>query len=415
MIVIFISGLVLRLLYLIHTPFDTRSYDALSHLEYIQYISHHWQIPAAQQGWEFYQPPLYYLIAALVNHCSQLFHLSAPLLLQFLSLFFFMLMLGYAYLIIKQIIRSKSLRWLVFALVVFWPSGIIHSVRIGNDPLQYLTMAVSLYFFVLWWKHRQIIYLDYGFIWANLSTLVKLNGAIMLFACSIGYLIHLRRFSLSRKTIVINLLVSIVMISLTLIIVFRNNLFTKQSALIVGNIGNLNSALRVGNHPGNYLGFDLKTFITQPYTSPWNNDGGRQYFSNYLLKTSLFGEFEFNQPLLNNIARLISGLLLLMLGFSLMSMIFNLKRSRPAWVHYFVFLLMLASALTARILYPFSSTNDFRYLFPIIIPTLVIYGFNLENFGDQWGKIWKRTGVFVGWSMVYFSGLFFLLFSLISP
>ena len=33
-------------------------------------------------------------------------------------------------------------------------------------------------------------------------------------------------------------------------------------------------------------------FNKKVFTSSWVDDGGRQYFWNYLLKTSLFGEFD---------------------------------------------------------------------------------------------------------------------------
>lgn len=39
-------------------------FDAAEHLAYIQYILDHGTLPLANQGWEMYQPPLYYLISA---------------------------------------------------------------------------------------------------------------------------------------------------------------------------------------------------------------------------------------------------------------------------------------------------------------------------------------------------------------
>jgi Tetratricopeptide repeat len=41
-------------------------FDADGHLQYIQYILDHGWLPLAHEGWEMYQPPLYYIIAALV-------------------------------------------------------------------------------------------------------------------------------------------------------------------------------------------------------------------------------------------------------------------------------------------------------------------------------------------------------------
>ncbi len=41
-------------------------FDSEPHVAYVQYILDHGALPLAHQGWEMYQPPLYYLIAALV-------------------------------------------------------------------------------------------------------------------------------------------------------------------------------------------------------------------------------------------------------------------------------------------------------------------------------------------------------------
>jgi hypothetical protein len=41
-------------------------FDADGHLKYVRYILEHHSLPLADQGWQMYQPPLYYLIAALV-------------------------------------------------------------------------------------------------------------------------------------------------------------------------------------------------------------------------------------------------------------------------------------------------------------------------------------------------------------
>jgi tetratricopeptide (TPR) repeat protein len=44
-------------------PFHA-GFDAKEHLKYIGYIQEHWALPLPNEGWEMYQPPLYYLIAA---------------------------------------------------------------------------------------------------------------------------------------------------------------------------------------------------------------------------------------------------------------------------------------------------------------------------------------------------------------
>lgn len=41
-----------------------RGFDAPAHLEYVEHMRTHWRVPMADEGWEMYQPPLYYALAA---------------------------------------------------------------------------------------------------------------------------------------------------------------------------------------------------------------------------------------------------------------------------------------------------------------------------------------------------------------
>jgi len=41
-------------------------YDAINHIEYIEFIRAHWKLPLATDGWQMYQPPLYYLVSAVL-------------------------------------------------------------------------------------------------------------------------------------------------------------------------------------------------------------------------------------------------------------------------------------------------------------------------------------------------------------
>ena len=46
-------------------PFHA-GFDSKEHLRYIDYVQQHWSAPSAGEGWEMYQPPLYYFIAASI-------------------------------------------------------------------------------------------------------------------------------------------------------------------------------------------------------------------------------------------------------------------------------------------------------------------------------------------------------------
>jgi tetratricopeptide (TPR) repeat protein len=46
-------------------PFHA-GFDSKEHLRYIEYIQQHWRLPSPREGWEMYQPPLYYFVAAAI-------------------------------------------------------------------------------------------------------------------------------------------------------------------------------------------------------------------------------------------------------------------------------------------------------------------------------------------------------------
>ncbi|MCL4374463.1 glycosyltransferase family 39 protein [Patescibacteria group bacterium] len=419
---IFGAGLLIRLLYLTITPFTVRAHDADAHLQYIQYVANHWRFPAAIQGWEFYQPPLYYLIAAGVDRLAGFLHLPAPLVLQLLSLVFFMAMLVFAYLIIKLAVKSRPIYLALFALVVFWPSGIIHSVRLGNDVLEYLTITAWLYHLGRWTKQRHLNDLDYAFVWANLALLTKLTGLIPLVITGIAYLIHLRFTSIPHRKLTANLIVSFVLLATSLMIAFRGQIFTGSSGLIT-NTANLNQALRVGNRPINYLSFDPVKFVTQPYTSAWEDNAGRQSFWFYWLKTSLFGEFTFDGLILKPLAQWLSALLLILIICIFISFLiiwrFLPKQktadeglNRLVRLYTPVSLFFIGAAIAIHVVYPYACSADFRYVFPIIIPALAIYGIHLETVSGKFVLVWRRLNLGLIWLMVGLSGWFFIqLFS----
>ena len=87
---------------------------------------------------------------------------------------------------------------------------------------------------------------------------------------------------------------------------------------VVGNAGGNDNSVLVRNNPGNFLFFDLRTFLTQPYTDPWHDELGRQFFWNYLAKTSLFGEFKLLEtPKGLWLASIISACFVAFVGFGL--------------------------------------------------------------------------------------------------
>ena len=73
--------------------------------------------------------------------------------LQWLSLLLSFGFVAYALLLLQSFVADSSTFLLAAALVVFWPSSVLNSVRVHNDaPASVLSLA-ALYFISKWDRH----------------------------------------------------------------------------------------------------------------------------------------------------------------------------------------------------------------------------------------------------------------------
>lgn len=408
-IIVLLFGIIIRIIYLSQTSFNIRSHDAIGHLEYIQYIAKNGTLPIYNQGWEFYHPPLYYVVGALIYKLSLLLGVDYTISLQLLSLGFFIGMLICFYYIIQMFIKSPFLRLLTFSLVVFWPSGIIHSIRIGNDTLQYFTTSISFLFLLKWVKsgNNNTIYIS--LILFIISMLTKSNAIILLPLYFVAYYQKLSSMKLGLRQVLKNLFVPFIVIIISLFILFYNNIFHQQKNYFVANITNLNGALMVEKEPINFLFFDWPKFINNSYISPWDDAKGRQYFWNYLLKTSMFGEFEFNGKVQLMLSQILSFTIIALLIYIIIGVVFQRKKQLKKQVFIILFLVsQLIFIILGRIFLPYSSTNDFRYIFPSIVSLAILFSTALILFKEKKLILLEYAGYLILCLFIISSVAFFL-------
>jgi len=161
----------------------------------------------------------------------------------------------------------------------------------------------------------------------------------------------------------------------------------------------MNKRLFVGNGFKNYTYFDADKFIKQPYTSSWEDWGGRQYFWNYLLKTSLFGEFSFNNNLQPRLGLILSWIFLVVLFYGIIGFILGAKKNIIIFSNA---LLLLFLIFLFKFKIPASSNGDFRYIFPSLLSFIPFNSYALEYF--------KKTNI----AIFYFGAVASILFVLLS-
>jgi hypothetical protein len=346
----------LRLFYWHLTGPNDRGHDMTEHRDYVVYLAEHILPPSLDQAVDgaFFHPPLYYYTAALFWSVSQWLSSDTYIserILQLLSLFYSMI---FVYFGLKCLflagnylsqISSRNrifIETLVAFVFISWPSAIIHGIRIGNDPLLYAAFSGAMYYLFLWYhdlenkKYRLAVV-----VFTVIAILAKANG--ILIAVSWLFILVLQILKSGHVVRTLNSYkYSLIAVGIAAILTFGPGVLLKlqgqRQTVYVDNIENVSSALRVGNSPAHFLWFDLKTFITEPFTSPWDDEKGRQYFPNYLGKTGLFGEFQFRQPFMRFIAEILSVLSLIMLMYVF---VFFYRSSRKWYLDFIPWILPL--------------------------------------------------------------------------
>jgi len=422
---IFFLAIVIRILYLSVTNFDTRAHDTWEHIEYTKYFVDNWSLPPVEKasGSAFFHPPLYYFITALIySGVSYLTNNNTDSIYFALQIYSLLASIGFVFFGIKttrivfahfvkreSLLLQKVLPWFCCLLIALWPSGIIHSVRIGNDPQLYFLFAAALYYWTNLYLRGKNRNLFKAVFFTAAAIVTKINSALLIPMIIIIFLLKAfsGHISFSRETIKNVFLASIIIIASLGFAMYPGitlKLKGDRETLYVDNINNVSSALQVGNKLENFIWLDIKTFVNEPFTSPWEDKYGRQYFPNYLGKTGLFGEWMYRGTAMHNIAVAISILALAMVFLSVVFLFRMPLKDLAILLPMVLTALFLLGGITyMRATFPVNI--DFRYILPIIIPFSIFYNYGI-NLSLVNGK--KRMAI-----SAIFLELFFCLFSIL--
>jgi hypothetical protein len=420
------------------TDYNQKTHDVDSHIEYIEYISNNYKLPHPDSGWVYYHPPLYYILSAVLWKITPEINLFSKDLkremLQYLSLFIWLGYSIFSILIFKEFIdrifisrktifsENKTIKFILkkmditkgeFLLIfcstifLFWPSNILHSIRIGNDILLYLFSSISLYYIVRFYSSKGKFDFVLSIIFSALAILTKTSGIILFVLLGIILMLHWKNKTIENKTFLKN--ISLLCLSFLLVIPFAfrkvgYSLFFRKNlsipTVIVGNTTDLDSRLFVKNELQNYVWFDVKSFITEVFVNPWEDTGGRQYFWNYLFKTALFGEFNYNSVFHRNLGVLISILFLVLLIITLWGFFYLNNQEKKELIPVTLYLLFsLIAMIILRAMVPASCSNDFRYILPSLIPFCLLMTFSVSKLAASKRK--KISLILIGTGIIF--------------
>lgn len=362
---------VLRASYVYVTPWWVRGHDADGHLAYVQYVLDHWTIPPTHDSPQFYHPPAYYFLGALLVRVAAAFS-SAPkeVVLQWYSLALSFLTVAAAawcgFLLFPQP-KQWIERFGFLSIVGTFPALIFFSSRVNNDalyaPFAFLAFALTL----LWWKKPTTVVWLWLCVVIGAGLLVKTNMVLWI---PISFLVLWASAKVTLKGKIASSL--LLACSLLLIagwyeiprVVGEDN---DMREVVVGNVNHQTGALE--NRPAYFLTFNPVQVLRYPFNEVVGEGSRRLYHWEYFYRSAFFGEFRYPAPMrVVGFAALFASLLLLPLVFVRFVAVARRLRTSVHAPLAIASVVLLAGALADRLVMPFSSSQDFRYSVALFIP-----------------------------------------------
>jgi hypothetical protein len=408
-----LAGTLVYANYLGYTSLAERNYDGPAHVEYIQSIAEQRRLPDVFACGACGHPPLYYALAALWSKVAAVGGwLPLELRLQWLSLLLFFSFVVFALLILRSRLERPVPLWMAAALVVFWPSSVLNSVRVHNDALAAPLMLASIYFILAWDEHGRARDFRAALATAALSLLTKSTGYAVAVTLLLFAVLRLRSTRWHRESVK-QCAVAVLVLTTAAALAAGARESREPSTLcqkVLGHACGGRYVPPVADTPSRFLSFDAGDFLRRTDTMP--DDPERDYFLNRLAKSSLFGVMPLGEELATTRHRalgiVMSASLLLMTAVGALSLSFlrgvNWRRYRVVVA---AAAIMLAFLVAFRLRLPNPFHEDFRHIFPALVPLCLGYVAVVERLG-RIHPLLQKAGMTIGLSMVASSVAFFV-------
>ncbi len=403
--VLIYMGCVMRIGYMLYTPFEVRSHDLFENTVdsdgksgYLLRLMLEHRLPESNEL-QLYQQPLFYLLGAffskvlntiLGNH-DVFGLLDAAKTVSCVASCWTMLIARKLFATLE--ISPKSTVYGMM-LLSFTPVFYLTGGRLGENALALLLIVAAVLYTLYWdknpnWKHTLLLAFLYGFgMMTKSSVAVPALFTLVIFIRNIhkNKLWSKENLRLYLKIIVFG----IISFPLGLWFSVRNKVLFGQGLTYVLE-QNKESSLYCGaiSLMQRFLIPDLQNLVDTPSASPWTDHN----LPVYLLKTELFGEFTYEVwavlPVLLLFLNLLIALAVLKYLGKLLYQCYCKKAAKTEWLLLGGMLLFVGFAAYSYLRYPFGCTMDFRYYMPITVCKALIIG---HMFDGEKGALVRITG-----------------------
>lgn len=405
---IFIIALVVRLAYIIKTPYTENQHDL--DLSYIYTIYQEGHLPNDNLG-QHYHPPLHQIISATFLKIESIFINNIEVLnesLQIVTVIYSMLLLYVIYNILKHLKIKKKYIIYIMSIVALHPTFIILSGSINNDNLCVLLIMWTILELIKWYKKSNIKSTIFLAIMTGLAVMAKTNGAIVAIPIIYVFLFKLYRELkktenkkvIIKKYIGLFLLFGLISLPIGLWYNIRNYILFNQPLLYV--LDPLNDKLYVGNYTliQRFLPFSKEIF--EMYCNAYDNYN----IPMYLIKCSLYGEFTWGTTIIDSICyyfSIILNIIFTIIGFIciIKNVVVKNKRNK-VWKNalFLLFISNIISFIMMNIKLQYGCSMDFRYIVPTLFVQAIFICFELENQRKKDKKREKKMYIYL-YEMTY--------------
>lgn len=398
-IVISILGVFIRLWYIQITPYNVRQHDCSNvgmkagHLAYIEYWYHNFKLPDfdPRTFWQFYHPPLHHIVAALWmkllvwSGCS---YMTAVESIQLLTVLY-SIIATYFSLKIFQLLHIHG-RGLVFAyaIVCLHPTMILMSGSINNDMMCLMFVILVIYETIQWYYKPGMKNICKVAVFQGLAMMAKTSGVLVAPAVAFIFIyVFIRAIMSRKKNVERNWQITIAglcrqygmffMISVPLGMwwsVYAKLRFDMPIGYVAKLTENVPQYLGSYSNQMRFLDFNPTQLI-----SVFENWGVPCFEHNIfiaLLKTAMSGEYDFsaNGLLLRTFFILLFYTNVVLVIASIIALVVLLfRRDENFKWPVTIFLIIVYSVIFGSYIrfclkFPFTCTQDFRY----IVPTMII-------------------------------------------
>jgi hypothetical protein len=308
---------------------------------------------------------------------------------------------------IRRTTADPATRWVATLLVVFWPSSIIHSVRVHNDALASLLMIASIYWLAEWDRRGERRDFYAALAAAALALLTKASAYAVAATLLLFVFLRLRSKQEPLRASVQRCALSILVLAAAggLAASLRDSGETVCQTLL-GRACSGRYVPPVADTLGRFIAFHPGDFLSHIETEPADP------FLNRFLKSILFGVQplgeDFDGPRHAALAGIFSGLLLIMVGVCLLGALGmrapTLRRHR---VYLAAPLILFGFLVGFRLLAPNEFHEDFRHIFPALVPLCLAYAKTTARWGSH-RRALKYGGRAIALAMAFSSFVFFL-------